>query len=165
MLEQIAGAAILVVEDNLFSQQVAQELLQEAGAEVAVAGNGKEAIDQMLRRRFDCVLMDLQMPVLDGFEATRMIRSDPRLRDAVVIAMTANAGREVQARALEAGMDEFITKPTSPGRLFATIAGAVDARATAPAAAHRASSSFATAAGAAPGMPRLRWTPARTRSA
>ena len=138
VLEHIAGAAILVVEDNLFSQQVAQELLREAGAEVAVAANGKEAIDQMLRRRFDCVLMDLQMPVLDGFEATRMIRSDPRLRDAVVIAMTANAGREVQQRAIEAGMDRFITKPTSPSRLFATIADAVDARATAPAGAHRA---------------------------
>ena len=133
LLEHIAGSAILVVEDNLFSQQVAQELLEDAGAEVAVAGNGKEALDQMLRRRFDCVLMDLQMPVLDGFEATRLIRSDPRLRDAVVIAMTANAGREDQERAYAAGMDEFITKPTSPKRLFSLIAGAIDARATSPA--------------------------------
>ena len=129
---RIAGAAILVVEDNLFSQQVARELLEEAGAEVAVAANGKEAIDQMLRRQFDCVLMDLQMPVLDGFEATRMIRSDPRLRDTVVVAMTANAGREDQVRAFAAGMDEFITKPTSPKRLFASIAGAIDKRATTP---------------------------------
>ena len=131
VLNHIAGAAILVVEDNIFSQQVAQELLQEAGAEVAVAANGKEAIEQMLRRRFDCVLMDLQMPVLDGFEATRMIRSDPRLRDAIVLAMTANAGRDEQARALDAGMNDFLTKPTSPSRLFSAIASAIEARAVA----------------------------------
>ncbi|WP_426194043.1 CHASE domain-containing protein [Massilia sp. DWR3-1-1] len=132
LLDHIAGARILVVEDNLFSQQVVQELLAEAGAEVAVAANGKEAIDQMLRRRFDCVLMDLQMPVLDGFEATRMVRADPRLRDAVVIALTANAASADQTRALAAGMDQFITKPISPKRLFSLIANAIDARATAP---------------------------------
>jgi two-component system sensor histidine kinase/response regulator len=132
LLDHIAGASILVVEDNLFSQQVVQELLAEAGAEVVVAANGKEAIDQMLRRRFDCVLMDLQMPVLDGFEATRMIRADPRLRDAVIIALTANAASADQARALAAGMDQFITKPISPQRLFSLIANAIDARATAP---------------------------------
>ncbi|MDB5960433.1 MAG: domain S-box protein [Massilia sp.] len=138
LLDHIAGSVILVVEDNLFSQQVAQELLEDAGAEVAVAANGKEALDQMLRHRFDCVLMDLQMPVLDGFEATRMIRADPRLRDAVVIAMTANAGREDQERAYAAGMDQFITKPTSPKRLFSTIADAIDARAAASARGPRA---------------------------
>ena len=122
VLEQIAGACILLVEDNVFSQQVGQELLEEANATVVVANNGKEAIDLMLRRRFDCVLMDLQMPVMDGFEATRMIRSDPRLRDAVVIAMTANAGRDDQAQAFAAGMNEFVTKPTSPNVLFEVIA-------------------------------------------
>ncbi|MDL2357972.1 MAG: CHASE domain-containing protein, partial [Pseudomonadota bacterium] len=122
VLEQIAGATILLVEDNQFSQQVAQELLEQAHATVVVANNGKEAIAMMLRRRFDCVLMDLQMPVMDGFETTRMIRSDPRLRDAVVIAMTANAGRDDQTLALAAGMDEFVTKPTSPTLLFEVIA-------------------------------------------
>ncbi|MES2756723.1 MAG: CHASE domain-containing protein [Pseudomonadota bacterium] len=131
VLDQIAGARILLVEDNLFSQQVGQELLEEASAIVVVAGNGKEAIDVMLRRRFDCVLMDLQMPVMDGFETTRMIRSDPRLRDAVVIAMTANAGRDDQARALAAGMNEFVTKPTSPNQLFDVIARCLRARAPA----------------------------------
>jgi two-component system sensor histidine kinase/response regulator len=122
VLEQIAGACILLVEDNVFSQQVGQELLEEANATVVVANNGKEAIDLMLRRRFDCVLMDLQMPVMDGFETTRMIRSDPRLRDAVVIAMTANAGLDDQAHAFAAGMNEFVTKPTSPNVLFEVIA-------------------------------------------
>ncbi|WP_229509295.1 CHASE domain-containing protein [Massilia sp. CCM 8734] len=122
VLEQLRGAYILLVEDNIFSQQVGQELLEEAGATVVVANNGKEAIDLMLKERFDCVLMDVQMPVMDGFEATRMIRSDARLRDALVIAMTANAGRDDQSRCLEAGMNEFVTKPISPKLLFEVIA-------------------------------------------
>ena len=122
VLDLIAGACILLVEDNVFSQQVGQELLEEASATVVVANNGNEAIALMLRRRFDCVLMDLQMPVMDGFETTRMIRSDPRLRDAVVIALTANAGRDDQARALACGIDEFVTKPISPNLLFEVIA-------------------------------------------
>ncbi len=129
VLEQIAGAAILLVEDNVFSQQVGQELLEEASATVVVACNGKEAVDLMLRRRFDCVLMDLQMPVMDGFETTRMIRSDPRLRESVVIAMTANAGCDDRARALAAGMDEFVSKPTSPNQLFEVIARCLSAHA------------------------------------
>lgn len=122
VLDSLNGAYILLVEDNIFSQQVGQELLEQVNATVVVANNGKEAIDLMLKHRFDCVLMDVQMPVMDGFEATRMIRSDPRLRSAVVIAMTANAGRDDQARCLEAGMDEFVTKPISPNLLFEVIA-------------------------------------------
>jgi signal transduction histidine kinase/CheY-like chemotaxis protein/HPt (histidine-containing phosphotransfer) domain-containing protein len=122
VLDEIAGACILLVEDNVFSQQVGQELLEEARATVVIANNGKEAIDLMLRQRFDCVLMDLQMPVMDGFETTRMIRSDPRLRDAVVIAMTANAGVDDQANAFAAGMNEFVSKPTSPNLLLEVIA-------------------------------------------
>jgi two-component system sensor histidine kinase/response regulator len=83
-----------------------------------VAGNGKEAIDLLLKERFDCVLMDVQMPVMDGYEATRLIRADPRCRGTLVIAMTANAGRDDQARCLAAGMDEFVTKPIAPKQLF-----------------------------------------------
>jgi two-component system sensor histidine kinase/response regulator len=121
-LDQIDGACILLVEDNVFSQQVGQELLEDAHATVVIANNGKEAIDLMRKQRFDCVLMDLQMPVMDGFEATRMIRADPRLKDAVVIAMTANAGLDDRARCMEAGMDEFVTKPIAPNLLFEVIA-------------------------------------------
>jgi HPt (histidine-containing phosphotransfer) domain-containing protein len=77
--------------------------------------------------------MDLQMPVMDGFETTRMIRTDPRLRDAVVIAMTANAGVDDQANALAAGMNEFVTKPTSPNLLFEVIARWLRKRAPDPA--------------------------------
>ena len=122
VLDVLNGAYILLVEDNIFSQQVGQELLEQVHATVVVANNGKEAIDLMLKQRFDCVLMDVQMPVMDGFEATRMIRSDARLRSAVVIAMTANAGRDDRARCLEAGMDEFVTKPISPRLMFEVIA-------------------------------------------
>ncbi|UUZ53970.1 response regulator [Massilia sp. H-1] len=128
VLDRLHGAYLLLVEDNVFSQQVGRELLEHVNATVVVASNGKEAIDLMLKHRFDCVLMDVQMPVLDGFEATRMIRSDPRLRSTVVIAMTANAGRDDQRRCMEAGMDEFVTKPISPNQLFEVIAKWIEQR-------------------------------------
>jgi PAS domain S-box-containing protein len=125
----LAGSAILLVEDNPFNQQVARELLEDAGASVVVAGNGSEALDLMHAREpdapFGCVLMDVQMPVMDGFEATRRIRADARLKDTRVIAMTANAGLEDQARCLAAGMDEFVTKPVAPEALIATVARAL----------------------------------------
>ncbi|CAN7345188.1 CHASE domain-containing protein [Massilia sp. LjRoot122] len=119
---RLDGCAVLLVEDNPFNQQVARELLLQAGAEVSVAGNGAEALEAMARQRFDCVLMDVQMPVMDGLEATRRIRQDPRLADTLVIAMTANAGVEDRARCLQAGMDEFLSKPVVPELLAATIA-------------------------------------------
>jgi two-component system sensor histidine kinase/response regulator len=126
---QLAGSVILLVEDNAFNQQVARELLEEAGAQVVVAGNGSEALALMRAREegapFGCVLMDVQMPVMDGFEATRRIRADAALRHTPVIAMTANAGLEDQARCLAAGMDEFVTKPVAPEALVATVARAL----------------------------------------
>ncbi|NYE59705.1 signal transduction histidine kinase/CheY-like chemotaxis protein/HPt (histidine-containing phosphotransfer) domain-containing protein [Duganella sp. 1224] len=118
VLDSIRGGAILLVEDNIFSQQVGRELLEDAGATVCVANNGKEAIDLLLKERFDCVLMDVQMPVMDGYEATRLIRAHPKLAATLIIAMTANAGRDDQQRCLEAGMDEFVTKPIAPKQLF-----------------------------------------------
>jgi PAS domain S-box-containing protein len=125
----LEGSAILLVEDNAFNQQVARELLEDAGASVVVAGNGSEALALMRARpegeAFGCVLMDVQMPVMDGFEATRRIRADAALKDARVIAMTANAGLEDQARCLAAGMDEFVTKPVAPETLVATVARAL----------------------------------------
>ena len=122
LLDVIRGASILLVEDNLFSQQVGCELLEDAGAIVRVANNGREALDLLARQSYDCVLMDVQMPEMDGFEATRRIRADPQLAGLLVIAMTANAGSEDRARCLEAGMDEFVTKPIAPNLLFHLLA-------------------------------------------
>jgi CheY-like chemotaxis protein/HPt (histidine-containing phosphotransfer) domain-containing protein len=129
---RLDGCAVLLVEDNPFNQQVGRELLLQAGADVSVAGNGQEALEAMARARFDCVLMDVQMPVMDGLEATRRIRQDARLRDTLVIAMTANAGLEDRARCLQAGMNEFLSKPVVPELLAATIARCLG-RSTAPA--------------------------------
>jgi PAS domain S-box-containing protein len=125
----LAGLTILLVEDNAFNQLVAQELLEDAGATVVVADDGAQALDRLAERSVDCgvdcVLMDVQMPVMDGYEATRRIRANPRLANLKVIAMTANAGIEDQARCLAAGMDEFLTKPAAPETLIATIARAL----------------------------------------
>ena len=122
VLGVIRGASILLVEDNVFSQQVGCELLEDAGATVCVACNGREALELLAHQRYDCVLMDVQMPEMDGFEATRRIRADPQLSGLLVIAMTANAGSEDRARCLAAGMDEFLTKPIAPNLLFHLLA-------------------------------------------
>ena len=120
-LDLLKNSAILVVEDNLFNQQVVAEILEEVGAKVSIANNGQEALDMMTTQRFDCVLMDMQMPVMDGLEATRQIRGNPALAGAYIIAMTANASKEDKARCLAAGMNHFITKPVFPEILYATI--------------------------------------------
>ncbi|GGY17833.1 CHASE domain-containing protein [Pseudoduganella dura] len=121
LLAPLRGAAILLVEDNVFSQQVGQELIEDAGATVVIANNGQEAIDLLQKGHFDCVLMDVQMPVMDGYEATRRIRGHATLSGMPVIAMTANAGRDDQVRCQEAGMDDFLTKPVVPNLLLATL--------------------------------------------
>lgn len=118
----LAGVRALLVEDNVFNQEVGRDLLERAGANVTVAADGSTALELLRRERFDCVLMDLQMPVMDGLEATRRIRADPALRDTIVIAMTANAGVEDRARCQAAGMNDFVAKPVDPALLAATIA-------------------------------------------
>jgi two-component system sensor histidine kinase/response regulator len=117
----LQGASILLVEDNLFNQQVTRELLELAGASVVTANNGQEALACLGSRKYDCVLMDIQMPVMDGLEATRAVRSDPSLRDCLVIAMTANAWIEDRERCLSAGMNDFLSKPVRPAELITTL--------------------------------------------
>ncbi len=121
-LSLIKGAAVLLVEDNLFNQQVARELLEEAGAAVTIVNNGQEAIDWLLQAHCDCVLMDIQMPVMDGLEATRQIRANPALSSTPVIGLTANAGQEDQAHCFQAGMNDVVSKPFEPDRLLAVLA-------------------------------------------
>ncbi len=117
----LQGASLLLVEDNPFNQQVAKELLEQAGASVIVCSSGEQALEKLSTETFDCVLMDVQMPGMDGYQATRIIRATPALRQVVVIAMTANARDDDRIRCREAGMDDFVSKPVNPQRLFTTL--------------------------------------------
>jgi len=118
----LAGAHVLLVEDNPFNQELARDLLGRAQIMVRVANNGREAIDMLARERFDAVLMDCQMPVMDGYEATRELRGDPKWRDLPVIAMTANAMVGDREKVLAAGMNDHIAKPINVTEMFATLA-------------------------------------------
>ena len=119
---RIAGARILLTEDNEINQQIAVELLEGAGAQVQVANNGREAVEKVAEAIYDLVLMDLQMPVMDGYQATAKIRSDRRFDKVPIIAMTAHATVEERQRCLDAGMADHISKPIDPVLMFATIA-------------------------------------------
>ena len=120
-LRPIRGARILLVEDNEINQQVAQELLEQAGFRVEIANHGQEALDMLEVGAYDCVLMDVQMPVMDGFTATGRIREQPRFEDLPVLAMTANATVEDREKALAAGMNDHIAKPINPRALFSAL--------------------------------------------
>ncbi len=113
--------AILVAEDNPVNQKLVHLILQRSGFQVDVADNGEEALQKLKGRSYALVLMDMQMPVLDGYEATRRIRADERLRDLPVVALTAHAMRGDKEKCLAAGCDEFLTKPVSIENLLATI--------------------------------------------
>lgn len=122
-MRQLAGKRLLLVEDNEINQELALELLRHAGVEAVLATNGREALDLLERdARFDCVLMDCQMPVMDGYEATQHIRAHPGLRSLPIIAMTANAMAGDRERALAIGMNDYIAKPLDVGSMFSTIA-------------------------------------------
>ncbi|HEY4066930.1 MAG TPA: AAA family ATPase [Burkholderiaceae bacterium] len=119
---QLRGARMLLVEDNPINQELALELLRDAGVTVAVAAHGREAISILEREDFDGVLMDCQMPVMDGYEATREIRLNPRWASLPIIAMTANAMASDQRKALATGMNDHIAKPIDVNTMFETIA-------------------------------------------
>jgi len=118
----LAGAHILLVEDNAFNREVAVDLLSRAGVVTTSACDGQQALDMLERRRFDAVLMDCQMPVLDGYAATRALRRRPQLQDLPVIAMTANAMVGDREAVLAAGMNDHIAKPIVVNEMFATLA-------------------------------------------
>ena len=122
VITTLKDARILLVEDNTFNQQIALEMLEDVGSSVCLAANGQEALDLLRQTAFDCVLMDVQMPLMDGLEATRRIRADPRLNGLRVLAMTATATSEDRARCIAAGMDDFISKPIQPALMYRTIA-------------------------------------------
>jgi len=120
-LETIQGAHILVVEDNKINQLLAREILEETGFIVTIADDGQKAVGMVTSQSFDVVLMDIQMPVMDGYEATKLILKNNRLKKIPIIAMTAHAMASDKKKSLEAGMVQHITKPIDPDELFSAL--------------------------------------------
>jgi len=151
-LSHIRGARILLAEDNELNQQVAREFLAKGGLSVVIANNGQEALDAVQQQPFDVVLMDLHMPVMDGFEATRCIHALPGFENLPIIAMTAAAMSQDRAASTAAGMVAHVAKPIDPQELADTLVRwvrprppvadaeelAVDAQDSTPAMAHEA---------------------------
>ena len=119
--ELLVSRRILLVEDNETNLQVARELLEQAGLEVVAAANGLEAVALAAKERFDGILMDLQMPVMDGLTATREIRKGSAPPDLPILAMTANAMAADREECLAAGMNDHIAKPIKPAILYETL--------------------------------------------
>jgi two-component system sensor histidine kinase/response regulator len=120
-MAMIKGAQILLVEDNELNQEVAGELLKDAGFLVDIADNGRISVEMVQQKAYDIVLMDMQMPIMDGVTATREIRKLPGHDNLVIVAMTANAMQQDKDKCLEAGMQDFVTKPIEPDELWAAL--------------------------------------------
>lgn len=120
-LAHIAGAAVLLVEDNEINQQIAQELLTGVGLNVTIANNGLIALNILENKSFDLILMDVQMPEMDGYEATRQIRLNDRIRTLPIVAMTAHAMSGDREKCLEVGMDAYIAKPIVLPEFYAAL--------------------------------------------
>ncbi|MFZ1493685.1 MAG: response regulator [Candidatus Competibacter denitrificans] len=116
-----SGERILLVEDNEDNQEVVLGLLRETGLQIDIAENGKIALEKIGQTDYMLVFMDMQMPVMDGLEATRQIRKNPALESIPIVAMTANAMQQDQDACLEAGMDDFIAKPIDPEQLIQVL--------------------------------------------
>ncbi len=119
--KKIHGARVLLVEDNVLNQQVAVEIIQNEGLTADIANNGQEALDVLRDKRYDAVLMDLQMPVMGGLEATRLIREDEKHKDLPIIAISAHAMSFVKKACLKVGMNDCISKPIVPEELIGAL--------------------------------------------
>ncbi len=120
---QLTGARVLLVEDNELNQELVVDLLRNAGVEVVLAGDGQQALDLLARdAAFDGILMDCQMPVMDGYTATQLLRQNPAFKDMPIVAMTANAMTGDKEKVIEAGMNDHIAKPLDVDQMFATLA-------------------------------------------
>ncbi|KFZ39130.1 histidine kinase [Shewanella mangrovi] len=120
-MHQLRGKRILLVEDNQMNQEVASEFLKQAGMQLTIANNGQEALELLAQQPFDLVLMDCQMPVMDGYQATRELRKQPQFTDLPVVAMTANAMSGDRERCIEAGMNDHLAKPIEVSLLYQTL--------------------------------------------
>ncbi|MFY9772625.1 MAG: response regulator [Xanthobacteraceae bacterium] len=112
---------ILVVEDQPDNRQIIRDMLADTGYEIAEAENGEEALAAITKQRPDLILMDIQLPVMDGYAATRRIKTDPALKSIPVIAVTSYALSGEEKKAREAGCDDYVPKPYSPRQLLAKI--------------------------------------------
>lgn len=124
--QRYAGCAVLLVDDEWLNREVAQEQLEAAGLQVDTAEDGAEAVSKASEKTYAAILMDIQMPNMDGLEATRHIRKLAEYRKVPIIAITGNAFAEYKERCLEAGMNDFLTKPLYPEILFATLLRCLD---------------------------------------
>ncbi len=117
----LSGKRILVVEDNMINQLIMEELLQKTHAHITLADNGKIAVDKVATENFDLVLMDMQMPVMDGIQATGIIRKTHSPTELPIIAVTANAMKEDKEKGIEMGLNDYLTKPIDPKSLIITL--------------------------------------------
>ncbi|HSZ76335.1 MAG TPA: response regulator [Chthoniobacterales bacterium] len=120
-LEEIRGSRVLLVEDNELNREVALGLLEDAHLSIDIAENGRDAVEKVAEHNYDLVLMDMQMPVMDGLAATRAIRLKPQFRALPIIAMTANVMESDREKCTEAGMNDHLAKPIDPEALFACL--------------------------------------------
>ncbi|MEO5377187.1 MAG: response regulator [Magnetococcus sp. DMHC-6] len=118
---KIGGARVLLAEDNFINQQVARELLERVGVQVEIVENGQEALNRLEHATFDVVLMDVQMPIMDGYTATRQIRSQAKFKNLPIIAMTAHIMESAREASLAAGMNDYIAKPIDIKRLYSVL--------------------------------------------
>ncbi|TDP01060.1 response regulator [Marinomonas balearica] len=112
---------ILIVEDNALNAQILGQLLTMQSASIGFSPNGEEAVNELKLNSYDLIIMDVQMPILDGYSATRQIRLNPKLKDIPIIAMTANAMKGDREKALESGMNDYLSKPVVPETLYSTL--------------------------------------------
>ncbi|MDA3971149.1 MAG: response regulator, partial [Desulfobulbaceae bacterium] len=121
-LQDIDGARVLLVEDNKINQQVAREILEQAGLAVDLANDGKEAVELAEKHKYDVIIMDIQMPIMDGFAATKKIRnSKSATRNVPIVAMTAHAMAGDRAKSIAAGMVDHVPKPIDPAELYRVL--------------------------------------------
>ena len=128
----LSGKQVLLVEDNEINRLVGIGLLEQVGISVITAENGRQALDCIARQKVDCVLMDLQMPVMDGFATVQVLRAQPAYQTLPIIAMTAHAFEEEQQHCLAVGMNDMVTKPVLPAQLYAALARQLDSTAAPP---------------------------------
>ena len=121
-IAQLRNSKILLVEDNEINQELVMELLTMNGIKVKIVNNGQEALDILAKEKFDGILMDCQMPIMDGYETTSHLRKQEKLKNLPVIALTSNAMKGDKEKVLSVGMNDHIAKPIKPDAMFITMA-------------------------------------------